>query len=267
MRRTHRIVTAVVAVVLSAGAGLSPAQPSPGGAPAADRPAEPGSTVKGTVVGMNLSADGEPNGLLLKTGDGRTPVQINFPPHMAAAIGTAVKVGTAVTAQTRPVPPRPAGPGGPKDGPKGGPGGGPDDRPAPPPPADRPAPPEPGDRPAPPAPPGPADHPVSELVSLTPDGGQAIVVIRPDEMPTVTAKGSVARLNYTREGQPDGVVLDDGTFVHLGPKETADLKPAVGQAMDVEGVRPPKAGDAKVIRATKVNGTAIERPRPGPPKP
>ena len=258
MRRRTQVAAAVMAVMASAGIVMSQSAGQ-------DAPPPPdGGTVKGTVIGMNLNGDGEPNGLLIKTADGRPPSQVNFPPHMAAAIAKAAKVGATVTAETRPVPPRPDGPkGGPKKGPKGGPKDGPPDgpdgdRPAPPP-ADGPA----GDRPTPPPPP-PADHPVSELVSLTPDGGEAVPVTRPEDGPKVTAKGNVARLNYTREGRADGAVLDDGTLVHVGPKEAEDLKLAVGQTLDVEGTKPPKAADAKVIHATKVNGTTIERPRPMP---
>lgn len=236
-KRSKQIVAALLVAVPTGGAGYLIAQ-NVAGQTSVQQQVEP--TVKGVVKAFNLNADGEPNGLLIAAGEGPL-VQVNFPPHMSTAIGQAVKAGTSVTVETRPVGPKPPRP---EE----------DDRPAPPPPPPATA----------------ADHPVAELVKLTPDGGEAITVVRPDEMPTKKVEGTIARLNYAREGQVDGAVLEDGTLVHVGPKEAADLNLAVGQKITAEGNTPPKASK-NVIHATNVNGTAIERPAPKkgpkPPKP
>lgn len=94
---------------------------------------------------------------------------------------------------------------------------------------------------------GPAAHPVYHLLELP--GGNAI-------------EGTVARLNYAKHGEANGVVLDTGDFIHLKPDGMKKAKLTVGDRVTVEGEAWPLAvGTGRVVEATRVNGVTI-RPKP-----
>ncbi|MDY3555480.1 hypothetical protein R5W24_004623 [Gemmata sp. JC717] len=90
----------------------------------------------------------------------------------------------------------------------------------------------------------PGDHPVYEFVS---DADAAAPV----------AEGVVARLNYARHGEPNGVVLDTGDFVHLKPHGMRQVALAVGTRVVAEGTARPTVTGHRVIEATVVNGTEL----------
>ena len=72
--------------------------------------------------------------------------------------------------------------------------------------------------------------------------------------------GTVVRLNYARHGQPNGVILDTGDFVHTKPHGMAKLALTIGQKVKAKGsARRLSVGTGRVIEATAVNGKTIER--------
>jgi hypothetical protein len=77
-----------------------------------------------------------------------------------------------------------------------------------------------------------------------------------DGLTCVTAsRGGIARFNYARHGEPDGVVLDMAGCLHtkpqvlVGPKlKVGDKESADGEAQSLEVV------EDRVVKAVRVNG-------------
>jgi hypothetical protein len=108
--------------------------------------------------------------------------------------------------------------------------------------------------PAEPEPPGkkhPAgEHPVYRAVTGGPDRG-------PRHGPRLRVEGVVRRVNFARHGEPNGVVLDSGDFVHLKPEGMRQSGLAVGAAVKAEGPARPMALGGQVIEAEVVNGVRV----------
>lgn len=102
-----------------------------------------------------------------------------------------------------------------------------------------------------------AAHPVYQFESFADVAGQAIDL--PDTDPANTAiKGTVAALHFARHGQPNGVVLDSGEFIHLRPHgmERTGLK--VGSRVNAVGeVRMTLLG-TRLLEAHHVNRIALD---------
>ena len=72
------------------------------------------------------------------------------------------------------------------------------------------------------------------------------------------AAGTVVRLNYARHGAPNGVVLDNGDFVHTRPDGFERLGLKVGDKVRAQGAaRPLATGTGRVIEARSVNGRPV----------
>jgi hypothetical protein len=71
--------------------------------------------------------------------------------------------------------------------------------------------------------------------------------------------GTVARLNYTRHGEPNGVVLDTGDFVHLKPHGMRAAGLAVGDRVTAAGTVRPLATGGRAVDADEVNGRPVDR--------
>ena len=97
------------------------------------------------------------------------------------------------------------------------------------------------------------DHPVYEFV--------ADADAKP-EPAAPAAAGVVVRLNYARHGEPNGVVLDTGDFVHLKPHGMRLVELAIGTRVAAEGESRPTITGARVIEATVVNGVEIAHGKP-----
>jgi hypothetical protein len=69
--------------------------------------------------------------------------------------------------------------------------------------------------------------------------------------------GAVVHLNYARNGETDGVVLESGDFVHLGPRGMAALRLKVGDHVIAEGKARPMRFGGYVVEAERVNGKAV----------
>jgi hypothetical protein len=75
-----------------------------------------------------------------------------------------------------------------------------------------------------------------------------VYALEPEES---TVRGKVARLNFARHGEPNGFVLEDGTFVHQKPEGAKKQRVRVGDLVRATGeMRQGRA--AKVLEATAV---------------
>jgi len=99
-------------------------------------------------------------------------------------------------------------------------------------------------------------HPVFEFESFADEAGQAIPP--PEEDSGMTAiRGVVATLHYARHGQPNGVVLETGEFIHLRPHGMAHCELTVGSAVHAVGeVRMTVLGN-RLLEAHRVNGAEL----------
>ncbi len=99
-------------------------------------------------------------------------------------------------------------------------------------------------------------HPVYRLASV------ALAEPAPsrDDDAEGRTRGLVARLNYALHGEANGVVLDNGDFVHLRPEGMHWLELTVGDLVEASGpARRLRFGAGRVIEAQVVNGQAIAR--------
>ena len=71
-------------------------------------------------------------------------------------------------------------------------------------------------------------------------------------------EGVVKYLNDSRHGEVNGAVLDNGNFVHLGPKGAKRVKLAIGEKLVVEGSAT-TMGDGHLVmeEPSEVNGVKI----------
>ena len=75
----------------------------------------------------------------------------------------------------------------------------------------------------------------------------------------VEVVGVVRGLNHALHGEPNGVVLDSGNFVHLKPEGMKRLNLSVGQRVVARGKARPMATGRCVLDAESVNGVMISR--------
>ena len=225
------LVAPVVIAQQSPPAPGAPANGSPGNDGPADRdparrpPPKPVS-VAGKVLRYNHSPRGEIDGIIVQSQE--KIFQLNTPPGMGSVLPAVAPIGKGVKLLGRTPPPRPARP------------------PSP-------------DGKQPPA----VDHDVYDFAGLD-DGTPPPEPPAPGAEPTADAKveGTVASLNYSRRGELNGVVLDSGDFVSIGPREAAELKLAVGQKVTASGDSLPMADGHKAIGAKELNGQSVRRPKP-----
>ena len=109
---------------------------------------------------------------------------------------------------------------------------------------------------APPSPKGGASHTVYHFERLASVDDQP-----PQPAPSHEGtKGTVVRFNYARHGEANGVVLDNGDFVHTRPDGLAALGLQVGDWVAAEGsARALVTGSGRVIEAVRVNDRPVAR--------
>jgi len=106
---------------------------------------------------------------------------------------------------------------------------------------------------------GETPHEVYALERLVSVDGRACPT---DEGPQ-HVKGRVARIHHARHGEPNGVVLDSGDFVHTRPAGFAQLHLKPGDEVTAQGpARLLQGGAGRVIEAHTVNGTDLAAPAP-----
>ncbi len=105
-----------------------------------------------------------------------------------------------------------------------------------------------------PSPKGEGDHVVYRFERLAAIDGHAPAPHQRD----ATAQGTVVRFNYAKHGAANGVVLDNGDFVHTRPQGLEPLGLKIGDTVQAEGAALPLAtGSGRVIEARSVNGKRI----------
>jgi hypothetical protein len=109
-----------------------------------------------------------------------------------------------------------------------------------------------------------AEHPVYGLISFEPSNGTGPAVDGPSHEGIVRVEGTVSRFNYARHGEPNGVVLDNGDFLHLKPDGMKKVGLRVGQEVAAEGRARLMVLGHRVIEVEVVDGIALGPKRPLP---
>jgi len=104
-----------------------------------------------------------------------------------------------------------------------------------------------------------------ELVTLN-AGGKTLSVPQPGQFTSYTGSGKVIQLNYNREGDVDGFLLDNGVFAKTPPPATASLAStvAVGSQVSISGYSHQTMNGRTVVDAQSINGQTIAYAPPGP---
>lgn len=102
-----------------------------------------------------------------------------------------------------------------------------------------------------------AAHPVYQFDALADASGQPLDW--PGETDgSTTIKGVVERIHYARHGQPNGVVLATGEFIHLRPHGSEALTLAVGSKVTASGEMKMTILGTRMLEARHANGYDIE---------
>jgi hypothetical protein len=107
-----------------------------------------------------------------------------------------------------------------------------------------------------------AEHPVYRLISFEPSNGTAGTGDGPFREEVVSVEGIVSRLNYAKHGEPNGVVLNNGDFLHLKPDGMKKVGLRVGQEVTAEGKARLTLPGHRVIEVEVVDGIALVSKRP-----
>lgn len=113
-------------------------------------------------------------------------------------------------------------------------------------------------------------HAVRDYSPKTLDGVHAVYVFNSladregipialgDDAVESSVKGTVARIHYARHGQPNGVVLESGEFVHLRPHGMAAIELAPGAKISARGELRMTILGTRLLEAHHANGYDIE---------
>jgi hypothetical protein len=112
-----------------------------------------------------------------------------------------------------------------------------------------------------------ASYPIYRLVSLAGADGKPLIFAEPGDKTVATVQGTLQRINYSRTGEPTGVILDSGDLIHLTPAGLKKAALKVGDQVTAEGPASLMPLGHKLIEATSVNGTDVTRRRRGPGRP
>ncbi len=97
-------------------------------------------------------------------------------------------------------------------------------------------------------------HPVYQFISIEPSELSNAAAVSSSSI----IAGIVARLNYARHGEANGVVLDSGDFIHLKPEGMRQIGLTIGDRIEADGrVREMEMG-GRVIEATTINGVRLK---------
>ena len=100
-------------------------------------------------------------------------------------------------------------------------------------------------------------HPVYQYEALADAAGE--VIAWPVEGDGLTLmKGNVARIHYAKHGQPNGVVLESGEFIHLRPHGMAAIGVGVGAKVSAKGELRMTVLGTRMLEAHHANGHDIE---------
>jgi hypothetical protein len=110
-----------------------------------------------------------------------------------------------------------------------------------------------------------------ELTRITADG-KTFSIPQPGQFTTYNGSGKVAQLNYNREGEVDGFLLDNGVFVTMPPPVAASLgsSVSVGSQLSITGNSHRTMTGRTVVDLQSLNGQTVANappPRPTPSQP
>jgi hypothetical protein len=107
-----------------------------------------------------------------------------------------------------------------------------------------------------PSPKGKPAHAVYEFGRLVSIDGKKPA--KPKAKGGAAYRGKVVRFNYARHGQPNGVVLDSGDFIHTKPDGLLKLKLKVGDTVHADGDAHLLAtGHGWAVDASEINGKPV----------
>lgn len=105
---------------------------------------------------------------------------------------------------------------------------------------------------------GAASHEVRALVRIVSINGTKTKNDRSNRI----FKGKVERLHYARHGEPNGVILDSGDFIHLKPHGFREARISVGDLVEARGPsRALATGGGSVVEADAINGSTVAKKR------
>ena len=98
-------------------------------------------------------------------------------------------------------------------------------------------------------------------------GGRTLTAPQPGQFTSYNTSGKVTQLNYNREGELDGFLLDSGVFAKTPPPFSANLSSmvSVGSQVSVTGYSHQTMNGRTVVDVQSINGQAIAYASPGPP--
>jgi len=96
-------------------------------------------------------------------------------------------------------------------------------------------------------------RPVYQLDSITKVAGKAFKSNGPQPI-----SGVVANIHYARHGEPNGVILESGEFIHTRPPGMKKLKLQVGSTVVVQGEARTTVLGTALIEAREVNRVTLE---------
>jgi len=99
-------------------------------------------------------------------------------------------------------------------------------------------------------------HPVYEFEEMADALGHAIDSAGTDDEST-TIKGVVSTLHFARHGQPNGVILETGEFIHLRPHGMTQTGIAVGSKVNAIGEASMTQLGTRMLEAQRVNGVEL----------
>ena len=99
------------------------------------------------------------------------------------------------------------------------------------------------------------DHSVYLFEAMANAAGQAIA---PPDGGLTSLKGVVARIHYAKHGEPNGVVLESGEFIHLRPHGMAAIGVGVGAKISAKGELRMTVLGTRMLEARHANGYDIE---------
>jgi hypothetical protein len=102
-----------------------------------------------------------------------------------------------------------------------------------------------------------AAHPVYEFEALADAAGEAIEWPVDGEGLT-SMRGKVSRVHYAKHGEPNGVVLESGEFIHLRPHGMAAVGIGVGAKVSAKGELRMTILGTRMLEARHANGYDIE---------
>ena len=109
---------------------------------------------------------------------------------------------------------------------------------------------------------GKGNHAVYRLISLTGNNGNPLIFANHGDGGIATVQGVVKRINYNRQGEANGVVLESGEFIYLGPDGMKHAGLKVADQLTAEGSAALMPLGQQVIEATSVNGVAVRAKKP-----